>query len=161
MRRLILALVLVLLTAVPGFAADSPAAMVADLAWMTGHYKGATGNGTIEENWAKPDGGSIASLVRATDGEKTTMIELIVVEEEEGSLVLRLQQWDPGFAPRSEGPQVMKLIESAENKVVFEDVSGGGLKKLGYSREGDQFTISITTAQGADFAIPLTAQSPH
>ena len=160
MRSLILALVLVLLIAVLCFGADSPAAKVSDLAWMSGHYEGSTGNGTLEENWAKPDGGSIASLVRATDCEKTTMIELIVVEEEEGSLVLRLQQWNPGFAPRSEAPQVMKLIELSDHKVVFEDVSGGGLKKLGYSREGNQFTISIETA-GGSFDIPLTAPSPH
>ena len=160
MRRLIYALVLVLLIAVPGFAADRRAAKVSDLAWMSGHYEGSTGNGTLEENWAKPVGGSIASLVRSTDGEKTTMIELIVVEEEEGSLVLRLQQWNPGFAPRTEGPQVMKLIEISDNKVVFEDVSGGGLKKLGYSREGNQFTISIETA-GGSFDIPLMTQSPH
>ncbi len=160
MRSLILALVLVLLIAVPGLAADSPAAKVSDLAWMSGHYEGSTDNGTLEENWAKPVGGSIASLVRATDGEKTTMIELIVVEEEEGSLVLRLQQWDPGFAPRTESPQVMKLIEISDHKVVFEDVSGGGLKKLGYSREGNKFTISIETA-GGSFDIPLMTQSPH
>jgi len=29
------------------------------------------------------------------------MIELIVVEEEEGSLLLCLQQWDPGLKPRT------------------------------------------------------------
>ena len=87
------------------------------------------------------------------------MIELIVIEEEEGSLVLRLQQWNPGYEPRTPGPQVMKLIELSERKVVFEATSEGGLQILGYSRPADdEFVISVTTAQG-EFNIPLKARN--
>jgi hypothetical protein len=89
----------------------------------------------------------------------TSMIELIVIEEEEGTLMLRLQQWNPGFAPRSPNPQTMKLVESSKNKVVFEAVSEGGMARLGYSRPADdQFVISIKTSQGAEFDIPLKAK---
>ena len=145
------------LTASPGLSADGPAAKVADLSWMTGHWSGPMGGGTLEENWLEPSAGSIASLVRATYGKATTMIELIVIEEEAGSLVLRVQQWNPGFAPRSPQPQVMRLVESAPNKVAFEATGEGGLKLLSYSRPApDQFVISIETPQGAKFDIPLT-----
>jgi hypothetical protein len=89
---------------------DLPA-KVSDLAWMTGHYAGATGNGTLEENWAEPDGGSIESLVRGTADGMTNMIELIVIEEDGDSLTLRLKQWNPGMPPRAEGFQVMELVE--------------------------------------------------
>ncbi len=78
---------------------------------MTGHYAGATGNGTLEENWAEPDGGSIESLVRGTADGMTNMIELIVIEEDGDSLTLRLKQWNPGMPPRAEGFQVMELVE--------------------------------------------------
>jgi hypothetical protein len=113
--------------------------------------------GTLEENWLEPSAGSIASLVRSTNADQTTMIELIVIEEEAGSLVLRVQQWNPGFAPRSPAPQVMRLVESSPNKVAFEATGEGGLKLLSYSRPApDQFVISIETPQGAKFDIPLT-----
>jgi len=150
---------LALATAAPGSGDDGPPARVTDLAWMTGHWSGPMRLGTLEENWTEPKSGSIAALVRATNGDATDMIELIVIEEENGSLVLRLQQWNPGFAPRSPAPQVMKLVESAENQVVFEAVGEGGLKRLGYSRPApDQFVISIETPQGQEFQIPLTAK---
>ena len=151
--------ILVALAASPALSADGPAAKVADLAWMTGHWSGPMQGGTLEENWIEPTAGSISALVRATNGGKTSMIELIVIEEENGSLVLRVQQWNPGFAPRSPAPQVMKLVESAPDKVAFEDTSGGGLKRLAYSRPApDQFVISIELPQGAKFDIPLTGK---
>ncbi len=133
MKRSLPALALLLLAlsvAAPALAADAPSATVADLAWMTGHWEGATGQGTLEENWVVPTAGTMASLVRSTGNGATTMIELIVIEEEEGSLTLRLQQWNPGFEPRTEGPQVMRLIELGDRKVVFKNTGEGDLKIL-------------------------------
>ena len=154
MRRLLIGSVLVLLVCAPTFA-KGPSAKVSDLAWMTGHYKGNTGNGSLEENWAEPEGGSIACLVRSTGGGATTMIELVVIEEEGDSLTLRLKQWDPGMEPRAEGFQVMELVEIGDKKVVFKNTGEVGVQQLGYSLNGDQFTLSVKTAQGA-FDIPLT-----
>jgi hypothetical protein len=159
MRCLLLGLGLVLAVSAPTFA-QGPAATIADLAWMTGHYKGNMGNGTLEENWAAPVGGSIASLVRSTSGGATNMIELIVVEEEGDSLTLRLKQWDPGMQPRADGFQVFRLIEIGDKKVAFRNTEEGGLQRLGYSLVGDRFTISVETAGGA-FDIPLTRQAAH
>ena len=159
MRYPILGLVLVGLVGAPALGQE-PAGQVSDLAWMTGHYKGSTGNGSLEEHWAKPDGGSIASLVRSTTDGKTNMIELIVIEEDGDSLTLRLKQWDPGMDARSEGFQIMKLIQLGNKKVVFKGTSDDGLQQLGYSLSGDQFTIAIETAQGA-LDILLTRQSAH
>jgi hypothetical protein len=162
MRRFLIGLALVVaipLCAAPGFAADGAPGKVADLAWMTGHWAGAMPNGGLEENWTEPKAGSIAALVRATTGEATSMIELIVIEEESGSLVLRVQQWNPGYVPRTPTPQVMRLAETAPNKVVFTSTGEGALARLAYSRPApDQFVISIKTAQGAEFDIPLKAK---
>ena len=98
MQRFLVVSVLVLLASGPALA-QGPAAKVADLAWMTGSYA----NDTLEENWATPKAGSIASLVRGVGDGATNMIELIVVEEEGDSLVLRLKQWNPGMDPRADG----------------------------------------------------------
>ena len=148
------------LAAIPAFAADdAPQAKIGDLAWMSGHWSGSMGKGTLEENWIQPTAKSIASLVRSTEGDATGMIELIVIEEENGTLMLRVQQWNPGFAPRTPSPQVMKLVESAPNKVMFAATGEGGLKTLGYSRPApDKFVISIETPQGQKFDIPLSGK---
>ena len=160
MQRPLLALVVLTLAvsiSVPAFAAG-PSAKVSDLAWMAGSWKGTMGNGgTLEENWAQPDAGSMAALVRGTAGGATNMIELIVVEEMEGSLVLHIQQWNPGFEPRPAGPQEMRLVEVGDKKVVFEAVGDGGMRRLGYSSPAPgKFVISVTTA-GGQFDIPLEA----
>ena len=138
-------------------AEDAPKAKITDLAWMSGHWSGPMQNGTLEENWIQPTAKSLAALVRSTTGDATSMIELIVIEEENDTLMLRVQQWNPGFKPRTPAPQVMKLVSSEPNKVVFGATVEGGLKTLGYSRPApDQFVISIETPQGAKFDIPLT-----
>ena len=155
MFRIFSVTLVVLLGASPVLA-QAPSATVADLAWMTGHYA----NDTLEENWAHPKGGSLASLVRGIGDGATNMIELIVVEEEGNSLTLRLKQWNPGMEPRAEGFQVMRLAEIGDRRVAFRNTGEGGIQHLAYSLDGDTFTISVTTARGA-FDIPLTKQGGH
>ena len=148
---------LVLALSAPAFA-EGPPAKITDLAWMAGHYKGAFGAGTLQENWAPPAGDSVAALIRITDGDATNMIELIVIQEEGDSLTLRLKQWEPGMKPRADGFEVMELVEAADQKVVFRNVGDGAIERLGYSLAGDRFTISLKTAQG-EVEVPLTRQS--
>ena len=133
---------------------------ITDLAWMTGGWEGPIGPGqTLEENWIKPTGGSIASLVRVTGNGKTPMVELIVIEEENNSLVLRIQQWDPGFKPRSAEPQTMTLTDIGENRVSFLAASEGSMKTLGYSSpEAGAFNIDIESSDGKKFTIKLKAR---
>ena len=158
--RFIVTLAAFLLLAVGPFAAQAktPGA-VTDLAWMTGAWRGALGEGFLEENWNQPVGGSIASLVRMTGKNGTSMVELVVVEEEQGTLVLRLQQFDPGFKPRTAKPLTMVLTSLGENSVTFEGVEPGGLKKLTYARpEVDTFTVFVETAEGAEFTSTMQPQ---
>ena len=137
----------------------APAApSVSSLAWMTGTWAGPVGPGELEENWTAPKAGAIQAVVRMTGDGKTSMVELIVIEEEAGTLRLRLQQWDPGFKPRTPGPNVMKLIDLGENTVAFQSETGGEIAELRYTRDGDNFTISIVNAAGAAFDLPLKAR---
>ena len=132
-------------------------ASVKQLGWMTGSWEGPIGPNTLEENWSRPLDGSISALVRARGEGKTSMIELIVIEEENDTLVLRVQQWNPGFSPRTPGPQVMALESIGENQVGFKSTGEGGLKTLAYSRPSEhKFNIDIETADGAKFQINLS-----
>ena len=136
---------------------EAEAPSVAALAWMTGTWAGPVGAGVLEENWTAPKAGAIQALVRMTADGKTSMVELIVIEEEAGTLMLRLQQWDPGLKPRTPAPSTMKLLELGERSVKFEAVSGAQFAKLGYAGDGDAFTINIEDAAGNSFDLPLKA----
>lgn len=139
--------------------ADSHASISA-LNWMTGSWAGPAGPGrTLEENWIIPTGGSLASLVRITTEDATPMVELIVIEEENDTLVLRIQQWDPGFTPRTPGPQAMTLSDLGERSVKFVATGETGMKSLAYSSpDPDSFNIDIVGADGNAFQLQLTRQ---
>ncbi|MGE0621459.1 MAG: DUF6265 family protein [Pseudomonadales bacterium] len=133
---------------------------VADLAWMSGTWSGPAGPGaTLEENWTRPASGSIGALVRMSRDGVTSMVELIVVEEAGDSLVLHIQQWDPGYQPRPAGAQRMELEHLGENTVTFRATSEGGMAGLTYSRpDADTFTIEVALADGNKIPITLKAQ---
>ena len=154
------ALACLLLMALNNPATADQHASVSALGWMTGAWAGPAGPGvTLEENWIQPTGGSLASLVRMTTADATPMVELIVIEEENDTLVLRIQQWDPGFAPRTAEPQTMTLTELGERSVKFTASGAGGLKTLAYSSPTpDAFNIDIETADGTPIALKLNAR---
>lgn len=139
--------------------AAGPAATIDQLAWMTGNYAGALGPNQLEENWIKPEGGSIAAMVRMTGEAGTSMFEMITIEEVDGSLVLNIQQFNAGFVPRTPTPQKMELAMIADNHVHFTAVSEGGMKSLGYTKSGDTFTIHVEQASGSKIDIPLASRS--
>jgi hypothetical protein len=129
------------------------------LAWMTGSWDGQTGPNVLEENWSLPRSGTIDSLVKSTGPDGTQMVEIVHIEEAEGTLHLYLQQWDVPFNPRTQNAQKMVLKEIGENSVTFDAVTEGGIKTLGYSRpDADSFNINITTATDQSFTIPLKTQ---
>lgn len=159
--RLMSLIAMIYLTTPALSAEPAVTAKVTDLGWMTGHWEGAMGDdgSILEENWTQPKAGSIASLVRLANGTATNMIELIVIEQEpNGSLTLRLQQWDPGYKPRTPGPMVMRLIEVGDQRLMFENVGDGFLKKLGYSREGKKFLVSAVTSEDQSVQFTLHAK---
>ena len=159
--RVFLRILAITFAAWAGHAVAEERPTVGDLAWMTGSWTGSLGESglALEENWILPIDGSIASLVRVTGTGSTSMVELIVVEEEDDTLMLRVQQWDPGFAPRTPGPQTMALRELGENRVSFEATGEAGFRTLTYSRPApDTFVIEVEEAPGEVSRIELRAR---
>lgn len=139
--------------------AAGPAATIEDVAWLTGNYAGALGPNVLEENWIKAEGASIAAMVRMTGNGGTSMFEMITIEEVDGSLVLHIQQFNPGFVPRTASPQKMELMAIEDNHVHFKAVSPGGMKTLGYTKEGENFTIHVEQGDGPMNNLKLVSRS--
>ena len=156
MKKLIVIFTLSLLSS---FAlAAGPAASIEQLDWMTGNWAGNLGPNQLEENWIASEGNSLMAAVRMTGYEATSKLEMITIEEAEGCLVLHIQQWDPGFVPRTESAMEMELTEITGNSVSFVNVSGFGMPTLGYSHpDSETFIIHVGQEGGGSFDIELKA----
>lgn len=129
------------------FAQDAPAAAkITDLAWMAGSWVGPVEDGsTLYETWLPPAGGTMSAAVRMIRGDETEMVELIVIEEVDGSLVFRLQQWSKSFTPRMSGPQKLVLAEIGYNWAHFvPENEDNAFRSLTYSRpSAEAFHIEV------------------
>ena len=101
-----------------------------------------------------------------TGNDATSMFEMITIEEVDGSLVLHIQQWDPGMVPRTETAQEMELEEITANSVKFVSASDFGMPTLGYSHpDSETFIIHVGQEGGGTFDIELKSRvifnSPH
>lgn len=129
---------------------------VSNLTWMTGSWIGSMGPSTIEEIWSKPKSGSMQATVRITTEAETLVHEVVVISEQQGTLVLYLQQWSPSFEPLG-ALTTMRLSSQSENSVTFEGEPSAMVQKLTYSRVADdQFTIAVTAKGQPEFVMQLT-----
>lgn len=129
-------------------AADAapPTASIADLAWMTGAWEGPMGeNAVLQETWLEPADDAMMAAVRLLEDGKTNMVELIVIEESEGTLIFRIQQWSKSYEPRMPAPQKLVLAELGDNSVRFEaEEAGNAFRSLTYSRPSPEaFNIKL------------------
>lgn len=154
MRQIVAGIALLL--AVTAYADNHPT--VGQLGWMTGSWDGPTGPNTLEENWTLPRSGTISSLVRSTGPSGTQMVEIVHIEEANGTLDLYIQQWNVPFDPRSPA-QKMTMREMTDNSITFDAVTEGGIKTLKYSRPADkEFHVDVTVANDQNFVIKLAAR---
>jgi hypothetical protein len=136
-----------------------PPATIDQLAWMSGTWSAALGPNTLEENWVSPSNGSIASMVRMSGPTGVSMWEVITIEEKDGSLVMNIQQWDKGFAPRTPTAQTLELEEIDAQRVKFKAVTEGSMNSLQYSRPADDtFSIEMVVPAGNTVKLDLKAQ---
>ena len=154
------AILIALLMLLPIAGLSDDHAKVENLGWLTGSWDGQLGPNVLEENWSLPRSGSIASLVRQTGPDGMGMVEIVFIEEANGTLELHLQQWDSGFVSRTPGAQKMTMSEMTENSITFLAVGEGGLAELKYSRPAeDAFHIDVKTATDQAFTIKLKPQA--
>ena len=154
------AILIALLMLLPIAGLSDDHAKVENLGWLTGSWDGQLGPNVLEENWSLPRSGSIASLVRQTGPDGMGMVEMVFIEEVNGTLELHLQQWDSGFVSRTPGAQKMTMSDMTENSITFLAVGEGGLAELKYSRPAeDAFHIDVKTATDQAFTVKLKPQA--
>ena len=113
-----LALLTILLAAAAPIAplAQAPAAAIADLAWLEGHWTGDSGPLRMEEIWTSADGGALVGLhkdVATKDGAaRMVSFEFLRIERGADGIAYVAQ---PGGRPPTRFP----LVEAGARRVVF------------------------------------------
>lgn len=166
MRNLLILIATLLAFTTSGYAESKPTTSIEDLAWMTGTWAGHFDTSSLEETWNKPFAGSMLAIVRSSShangmqSATTDWLETISIVEEDGGLMLRLQQFTPEMRPRFEA-QPLKMTALSERSVTFEAIGAGGLRSITYSRPSeDEFHINVLLTEGNTFVAKLKRAQP-
>ena len=95
--------------------AKSAPAKLADISWLTGHWRGKGLGGQADETWSMPAAGTMVGMFRLIQNDKLAFSEFFVLVEENDSLVLRLKHFDPlfnGWEKRVQTEQINGIIGS-------------------------------------------------
>jgi hypothetical protein len=136
----------------PGFAQEPardavPAATLAGVAWIGGHWVDRTPKGLSEEVWTAPEGDSMLGMWRYVSGGKARVLELLAITATADGLELRLRHFDSALVAREEKAQslVLKAIRQEPGMVAFEGpaVGGEGLVRITYRKNGED-ALAVT-----------------
>jgi hypothetical protein len=114
-----------------------PAATLADMKWLIGHWKGTGLGGVSEEIWAEPAGGVMMGMYRLVVNGKPSFYEFIHLAEENGSLVMKLKHFNSDLTGWEEKDRFVtfRLLKLGTNEVYF-----GGLT---FRRSADRLQIFL------------------
>jgi len=100
----------------------SPAASIADVAWISGYWQGEIWGGDIEEIWSQPLAGSMMASFKFAADQQVKFYEIITLFEHQGSLVLRLKHFSAELKAWEEKDDYMefKLVKLDQHSAYFE-----------------------------------------
>ena len=132
---------------------------VNSLSWLTGSWQGPIEGNILEETWLPPRAGTIVALVRLTNESSTKFVEIIHIEEVNGTLELQLQLFDNSLSPIIPEAHHFELTKIEENYISFKGISPGAHRTLSYERpEKGIFYIRFQPHEGDAVEIRLTPE---
>ncbi len=148
MRLMAILIAALLSLAAPAMARDAapPKATIADAAWLAGRWTGEGMGGQVQEALSDPVNGQMVGYFTLSRDGKTAFHELILIEEHEGSLRVRVKHFSAGFVAWEEkdGAIDFPLVSAAPGDLAF--------KGLTFRRDGEDglvITVRFRTADGA------------
>lgn len=111
--------------AVRGAPASDPAspADLADLAFMTGHWRAEWQGDRLEEHFSEPRSGTMIGMFRWMEEDSTGLTEHMVLEQREDGVHFFLRHFHPGSVPweqEADGPMHLRLTRAGDGRAVFE-----------------------------------------
>lgn len=121
-----------------------PAACIANVSWIAGHWRGEAFGGTAEEMWSPPFGGSMMGMYKMLKDGAVVFYEFLTIVEEAGSLMLRLKHFDAHLSGWEERDASIEfpLVEYASTEACFDGLT--------FRREGDDALAAFVLLKQKD-----------
>jgi Domain of unknown function (DUF6265) len=125
---------------------------LADISFITGHWKANTGDRIVEGYWFAPDANNITGLFRMMKDGKITMYEILAYEKSEQGLVSLVKHFNPGLIAQEEKEVSDRyhFVEASKGRAVFQK-SDGSLRILYEKKSDNQFVIARGTHQNGQW----------
>jgi len=108
----------------------SPPIALAEMAWLTGHWKGEGLGGQFEEVWTAPKNGVMVGLYRGLKNDAPVFYEILTLSEVKGSLEFRLRHFHPDLKGWEEKDQTVAMPFVARRDGVLH-FDGMAFKRMG------------------------------
>lgn len=120
-----------------------PAATLADAHWLVGDWAGTAFGKQFDETWNPPSAGTMVGTFKLFDDSGVSMYEILFLNEEEGTLSLKVKHFNADFSAWEEkGDYVnFRLVAMEDDALHF-----GGLSF--YRRSSDHIDAYIVMREG-------------
>ncbi len=105
--------------------ATSPKATLANVAWISGNWKGEAFGGITEENWSTPSGDSMMAAFKLIVNNKVEFYEIEIIRQVKESLMLQLKHFKgdlKGWETKDETVD-FPLVKIDERTVYFDGMT--------------------------------------
>lgn len=102
-----------------------PAATLADAHWLVGSWEGTAFGQRFEEVWNAASAGSMVGMFKLINGEEVNFYEILLLEEVEGSLSLKVKHFSRDFVAWEEKADFVdfRLVKLEANALHFGGIS--------------------------------------
>ncbi len=104
---------------------DPPPAVLQQMEWIQGSWKGEAFGGITEEVWSPPAGDSMMFVFKLTENDKVKFYEFGHIMQVGESLTLQLKHFDADLGGWEEKDETIdfRLVKLEENHAYFEDLT--------------------------------------
>ena len=102
-----------------------PPATLEDASWLVGSWSGPAFSAMAEEVWNPPSAGSMVGMFKVYNEEKVIFYELIILVEDEGSLLMKVKHFNADFSAweDKEDYVTFRLVSVEEDALHFTGLS--------------------------------------
>ena len=102
-----------------------PAATLADVAWLTGHWRAPALGGMAEEVWSAPEANSMMGMFRLMKDDATVFYEIMSLQPDGHSIVLVLKHFNADLTGWEERDEMLRfrLVKLTPSEAWFEGLT--------------------------------------
>jgi Domain of unknown function (DUF6265) len=139
--------------------AEPAAYKIDSVSWLVGKWQSAAGERlACEEHWSAPAGEAMVGMFRMLAGQRPSLYELLLLEEDAEGVWMRLRHFNPQMVAREQEPIKMKLVSATGEKLVFENLANNLPKRVVYTLSGNELAATVETerdGKAVSFALKM------